>query len=122
MGHYTDVIEELKEPTRSLRDLDSEVWKGFAALHRAAVTEGVVPARMKELIALAIAVIKECDGCVAYHASAAARLGATEEEVAEVLGVALLMGGGPASVWAPRAFDAYREFACPSNRAVANAS
>jgi AhpD family alkylhydroperoxidase len=66
---------------------------------------------MKELIALAIAVIKECDGCIAYHASAAARLGATEQEVAEVLGVALLMGGGPASVWGPRAFDAYREFA-----------
>jgi AhpD family alkylhydroperoxidase len=80
-------------------------------LHRAAVADGVVPSRIKELVALAIAVAKECDGCIAYHASAAARLGATEEEVAEVLGVALLMGGGPASVWAPRAFDAYREFA-----------
>ncbi len=111
MGHYYGVIEDLKEPTRSLRHLDSDVWKGFAELHRAAVADGVVPARMKELIALAIGVIKECDGCIAYHASAAARLGATEEEVAEVLGVALLMGGGPASVWSPRAFDAYREFA-----------
>jgi len=111
MGHNTKVIEDLKEPTRSLRHLDSDVWKGFAELHRAAVAEGIVPARMKELIALAIAVIKECDGCIAYHASAAARLGASEQEVAEVLGVALLMGGGPASVWAPRAFDAYREFA-----------
>ena len=111
MGSYTDVIDGLKEPTRSLRHLDVDVWKGFAELHRAAVADGVVPARMKELIALAIAVIKECDGCIAYHASAAARLGATEHEVAEVLGVALLMGGGPASVWAPRAFDAFREFA-----------
>jgi AhpD family alkylhydroperoxidase len=113
MGQYADVIEELKEPTRALRNRESDVWKGFAELHRAAVAEGVVPARTKELIALAIAVIKECDGCIAYHASAAARLGATEDEVAEVLGVALLMGGGPASVWAPRAFDAYREFAAP---------
>jgi AhpD family alkylhydroperoxidase len=119
MGHYGDVIEELREPTRSLRHLDDEVWKGFGAMHRAAVADGVVPARMKELIALAIAVSKECDGCIAYHASGAARLGATEQEVAEVLGVALLMGGGPASVWAPRAFDAYREFAA---RQVAKAS
>ena len=111
MGHYSDVIEELKEPTRALRHLDSDVWRGFAAMHGAAVADGVVPAATKELIALAIAVIKECDGCIAYHASAAARLGASEQEVAEVLGVALLMGGGPASVWAPRAFDAYREFA-----------
>lgn len=111
MGHYTDVIEDLKQPTRALRRADGDVWKGFAEMHRAAVAEGVVPARTKELIALAIAVIKECDGCIAYHASAAARLGASEDEVAEVLGVTLLMGGGPASVWAPRAFDAYREFA-----------
>jgi AhpD family alkylhydroperoxidase len=119
MGHYTDVIDELKEPTRSLRHLDRDTWKGFADMHRAAVADGVVPGRVKELVALAIAVIKECDGCVAYHASAAARAGATEEEVAEILGVALLMGGGPASVWAPRAFDAYREFAA---REVAKAS
>lgn len=111
MRHYQAVIERLKEPTRALRGLDGGTWKGFAEMHHAAVADGVVPARMKELIALAIAVVKECDGCIAYHASAAARLDATEDEVAEVLGVALLMGGGPASVWAPRAFDAYREFA-----------
>jgi AhpD family alkylhydroperoxidase len=119
MSHYAEVIDELKEPTRALRYADSAVWKGFAEMHRAAVAEGVVPARTKELVALAIAVIKECDGCIAYHAGAAARLGATEGEVAEILGVALLMGGGPASVWAPRAFDAYREFAA---KAVAVAS
>jgi AhpD family alkylhydroperoxidase len=111
MGRYAEVIDELKEPTRSLRSRAPEAWTGFAELHRAAVSDGVVPAHMKELVALAIAVAKECDGCIAYHAHAAARLGATESEVAEVLSVALLMGGGPASVWAPRAWDAYREFA-----------
>jgi AhpD family alkylhydroperoxidase len=111
MGHYSDVIEELKEPTRSLRRLDPDLWNGFGEMHRAAVADGVLPARVKELIALVIAVSKECDGCIAYHANAAARLGATEDEVADALGVALLMGGGPASVWAPRAFAAYREFA-----------
>ncbi|MGZ8763751.1 MAG: carboxymuconolactone decarboxylase family protein [Acidimicrobiia bacterium] len=110
-GHYTEVIEDLKEPTRSLRHVQPDAWKGFGALHQAAMAEGEVPARLKELVALAIAIIKECEGCIAYHASAAARKGATEAEVAEVLSVALLMGGGPASVWAPRAWDAYREFA-----------
>jgi AhpD family alkylhydroperoxidase len=113
MGHYTDVIGDLAEPTSSLRDASPDVWAGFGQLHKAAVADGALPARVKELIALAIAVVKHCDGCIAYHAKAAARRGATAEEVAETLGVALLMDGGTASVYGPRAWDAYREFARP---------
>ena len=71
----------------------------------------MLPAKVKELMALVIAVVKQCDGCIAYHAKAAARGGATADEVAEALGVALLMDGGTASVYGPRAWDAYREFA-----------
>jgi alkylhydroperoxidase/carboxymuconolactone decarboxylase family protein YurZ len=56
-------------------------------------------------------VVKRCDGCIAYHAKAAARAGATPGEVAELLGVALLMDGGTASVYAPRAWEAFTEFA-----------
>jgi AhpD family alkylhydroperoxidase len=82
-----------------------------APLHQAAVADGVLPAKVKELMALAIAVVKQCDGCIAFHAKAAARRGATPDEVAEALGVALLMDGGTASVYGPRAWDAYREFA-----------
>jgi len=72
-----------------------------------------VPARLKEAAALAIAVAKRCDGCIAYHAKAAARAGATPTEVAEMLAVALLMDGGTASVYAPRAWEAFVEFAGP---------
>jgi AhpD family alkylhydroperoxidase len=111
MGHYTDVISDLKEPTRSLSQATPDVWAGFGALHKAAVADGALSAKVKELMALAIAVVKQCDGCIAYHAKAAARRGATEEEVAEALGVALLMDGGTASVYGPRAWDAYRELA-----------
>ena len=95
MATYTEVIEALKEPTRALRRAQPDAWKGFGALHQAAMADGEVPARTKELVALAIAVIEECDGCIAYHASAAARKGATDAEVAEILSVALLMGGDP---------------------------
>jgi AhpD family alkylhydroperoxidase len=111
MGTYHDTIDELRDPTRGLRRAIPEVWGAFAGLHRSAVADGVVPARVKELVAVAIAVVKQCDGCIAYHARAAARAGATPEEVAEVLGVALLMDGGSASVYAPRAWAAYEEFA-----------
>jgi AhpD family alkylhydroperoxidase len=66
---------------------------------------------VKELMALAISVVKQCDGCIANHARAAAKQGATAEEVAETLGVALLMAGGPATVYGPRAWEAFHEFA-----------
>ena len=105
------IVEDLKVPTKALRAASPDVWSAFGALHTAAVAEGVLPARVKELMALAISVVKHCDGCIAYHARAAARLGATPAEVAEALGVALLMDGGTATVYGPRAWAAYEEFA-----------
>ena len=110
----TDVISDLREPTRSLRHAIPEVWAGFGEMHKQAVADGAVPAHMKELVALAIAVVKHCDGCIAYHAKAAAHRGATPDEVAEILGVTLLMDGGTASVYGPRAWAAYQEFAQPA--------
>lgn len=111
MGTYREVISELKEPTRALRTASPDVWAAFGALHQAGVADGALPAKVKELMALAIAVVKQCDGCIAYHAKAAAVRGATSEEVAEALGVALLMDGGTASVYGPRAWAAFEEFA-----------
>ena len=110
MGHFTEVIDDLKGPTRSLSQVTPDVWAGFSQLHSAAVADGALSAKVKELMALAIAVVKRCDGCIAYHAKAAARRGATGEEVAEALGLALLMDGGTASVYGPRAWEAYLEF------------
>ena len=77
-------------------------------------TEGALPAKTKELIALAISITRECDGCIVAHARGCARRGATTEEVAEMIGVAIYMNGGPATVWGPRALAAYDEFPAPS--------
>lgn len=113
MGNAHDVIDDLRVPTRSLRQAAPAAWDGFAKLHGAAVADGVLPGRVKELMALAIAVVKGCDGCIAYHAKAAARASATTDEVAETLSVALLMDGGSATVYGPRAWAAFEEFAGP---------
>ena len=120
MARHRDVIDELREPTRALRQAAPGAWAGFGQLHDATFAEGALPSRVKELTALAIAVVKQCDGCIAYHAKAAARLGATEAEVAEALSVALLMDGGTATVYGPRAFEAFREFAAavPTTRSA----
>lgn len=74
MGHYHDIADELRKPTRDLRTAIPDSWAGFATLHQSAMAEGALPTRIKELMALVI---------------------------------------GAASVWAPRAFDAYHEFANP---------
>jgi AhpD family alkylhydroperoxidase len=86
------------------------VYQGFNELHRAAFAGGALDTRTKELIALAIGVVEGCDGCIASHAQAAVRAGATRQEAAEAIGVTFLMKGGPATIYGPRAFDAFCEF------------
>ena len=110
MEDHHQVLSDLREPTKSLRRAIPEAWAGFLSLHDAAMADGEVPARLKEAAALAISVAKRCDGCIAYHARAAARARAAPGEVAELLGVALLMDGGTASVYAPQAWEAFEEF------------
>jgi AhpD family alkylhydroperoxidase len=107
-----EIQQELLPAGRNLRAAIPEVYAGYAKLHAAAMgSDGVLPARIKELIALAIAVTRECDGCVTAHARGAARRGASAQEVAEAMGVAILMNGGPGTVWGPRAYAAFAEFA-----------
>lgn len=115
---WEEVIRKLRAPTRSLRHTIPDTWSGFVQLHDAAVADGALPRKVKELIALAIAVTKRCDACIAAHARAAAAAGANPHEVAEALGVALLMDGGPATVYGPRAWEAYREFVAKQDQAA----
>ncbi len=111
MNHAHEVQDELREPARRLRRTIPDVLSGYSAMHHAAMEDGALSSATKELIALAIAVTRECDGCVASHARGAARHGVTEAEVAEAMGVAILMNGGPGTVWGPRALDAFLEYA-----------
>jgi AhpD family alkylhydroperoxidase len=87
------------------------VYKGFAELHHASLGPGALNVTTKELMALAIAVAEHCDGCIASHAQGAAIAGATRQEAAEAIGVAILMNGGPATIYGPRAFAAFCDFA-----------
>lgn len=110
MGHWQEELSDLAEPTRSLQQAIPEPWAGFTQLHRGVMKDGALTAAFKEVIALALSVADECDPCIAAHARAAARRGATPEQVAEALGVVLLMTGGPGSTYGPKAWEAYNEF------------
>jgi len=104
------VQAELAPLGRNLRKAIPDVYKSFGELHQAALADGVLDTRTKELIALAIGVSHRCDGCIASHARGAVKAGATKEEAAEAIGVTFLMDGGPATVYGPRAYAAFCEF------------
>ena len=110
-SHYHDLLRDINEPTKQLREHIGDVYAGFAQMHRASLAAGALSTKIKELIALAIGIAEECDGCIASHARGAARQGATEAEVAETIGVAIQMMGGPGTVRGPEAWRAYKEFA-----------
>ncbi|SEE70408.1 carboxymuconolactone decarboxylase family protein [Jiangella alba] len=109
-GHGQAVLDDLSPLHRQLRRAVPDVYKGFRELHHAAFQDGALDTKTKELIALAIGVVEGCDGCIASHAQAAARAGATRQEAAEAIGVTFLMNGGPATIYGPRAYDAFCEF------------
>ncbi|MFV0461981.1 MAG: carboxymuconolactone decarboxylase family protein [Nostocoides sp.] len=110
MSHGKDVLAELREPAAALRAMIPEVYEGFTHTHKAALADGALDTKTKELMAFAIGISQRCDGCIASHARGAARAGATMQEAAEAVGVAILMNGGPATVYGPRALAAFGEF------------
>lgn len=101
---------ELSGAIKEVRLGTPEVMKAFSAMAKAATDAGALDSRTKELIALAIAVAIRCDGCVAFHAQAAVKHGATREEVMETMGMALYMGAGPSLMYAAQAVEAYDQF------------
>ncbi|HEX3208260.1 MAG TPA: carboxymuconolactone decarboxylase family protein [Geminicoccaceae bacterium] len=94
-----------------LREALPETMRGFAALGAGTSKAGALDPKLKELIALGISIAARCDGCVAYHAKAARDRGASRAEVAETIGVAIHMGGGPSMVYGAEALRAYDAFA-----------
>lgn len=79
---------------------------GYATASGAGSQTGYLDAKTRELIALAVAVTTRCDGCLAVHSEKAIAQGATREEIAEALGVAVALNAGAALVYSARALDA----------------
>jgi AhpD family alkylhydroperoxidase len=97
-----------------LRESAPEAAKAFTGLALAATAAKALDSKTKELIALAVGIAGHCDGCIAFHTRAAWKQGASRQEVAETVAVAVYMGGGPASVYGADALRAYDEFAAPA--------
>lgn len=105
-----EILNRLTTGVIAMKKLAPKVTDGFLAFDKAAVEGGVLDVKTKELIAMALAVAARCDGCIAVHVNNCVKAGASIEEVAETLGVAVSMGGGPSMVYATRALEALAEF------------
>jgi AhpD family alkylhydroperoxidase len=108
---YREITRDISAYTGELRKLAPDAMQGFHALARGAGADGVLDKKTKELIALAIGVTQRCDGCIGFHAKALNDLGATRQEVGEVMAMCVYMGGGPALMYAADAIRAFDQFA-----------
>ena len=109
---WPGMATELSSAIKEVRLGSPEVMKHFSGMAAAATAGGALDSKVKELLAIAIAVAIRCEGCIVFHARACVRLGVSREEVLEMIGVAVEMGGGPSSVYGASAlalFDAMLE-------------
>ncbi|HEY0566394.1 MAG TPA: carboxymuconolactone decarboxylase family protein, partial [Terriglobales bacterium] len=102
--------EEILGRAGELGKVAPETMKGYAALDGAAAKGGHLEAKTRELISLAVAVTTRCDGCITVHTKAAIDSGASKEEIAEALSVAMAMNAGAALVYSTRVLDAFEAY------------
>jgi AhpD family alkylhydroperoxidase len=107
---YVERYDRLLASSRILQARLPGPMNHFGHLHKAVLANGVLSGKVKELIALGIAITVRCDGCIACHVHDALRAGATRDEILETIGVAVMMGGGPSMVYGTEALEALEQF------------
>ncbi len=106
MLDWVDYRKKLLARVSELGELSPGTLSGYQALLKAGRDNGRLDARTRELIALAVAVTAQCDGCITVHVADALKYGASKEEIAEALGVAIAINAGAALVYSARVMDA----------------
>ena len=111
LNDWTQSLSKNKKAGVWFAKNNPQMMEAFKQVNLAHATPGVLDAKTRELIALAVAVTTRCDGCIAAHAAAARKAGVTEQELSEALGTAIALNAGAAYVYSLRALDALGEFA-----------
>ncbi|WP_282065078.1 carboxymuconolactone decarboxylase family protein [Aliiroseovarius marinus] len=104
---FKALLDDTTKNTKSFAAAHPDGANGFRAMHRAALVDGALSVKDKELQCIAIGIVKQCNDCIGFHVRAAIKAGATREEVAETVAVTILMGGGPAYMYGARAMEAF---------------
>jgi AhpD family alkylhydroperoxidase len=109
MNKIQQIVKRRQEAHRQLLSLKSKVYEAFLSMEAATYRDGALPKKTKELIAVGISVVIDCESCMQWHIDQAARCGATKEEILEAVEVGIEMGGGPATVSARFALEVMDE-------------
>jgi AhpD family alkylhydroperoxidase len=107
MLDWCDYHQQLADAVGKIARLSPDTIRGYTTLSAAGTKTNHLDAKTRELIALAVAISLRCDGCIAVHTDAAIKQGASREEIAEALGVAISVNAGAALVYSARVMDAY---------------
>lgn len=111
---YKAKTAEMRNEIRAMNKLIPETAAGFGQLSKAVKETGPLSVRQKEWVALGMAIVQRCEPCVAFHVEALMKAGGTREELGDILGMAIQMGGGPALMYAAHALAAWDELASPA--------
>jgi AhpD family alkylhydroperoxidase len=90
---------------KNMDRLAPEAMQAFRAFDQAALAEGAIPAKYKELIAVAVALTTQCPYCIEIHSASARKAGATDTEIAEAAMVAAALRAGAAVTHATHALS-----------------
>jgi len=107
-----DMKQQLQFTEQLGRDVAREYpqfIKGLVGFDKAGMASGALPRKTKELIAVALSVVKECVYCIGWHVRAALREGATKDEIMEAAFVGCVLGGGPAWMYVKLVYKAIEE-------------
>ena len=107
---YIAITKQISSGIKTLRKDIPEVMQGFSAMAGAATKDAALSKKVKELVALGIAISTRCDGCIGFHTEALVKLGCTRAEFEETLGMAVYMGGGPSLMYAGDAMTAWEQY------------
>src|SRR5438067_11329175 len=100
---YPDVSKELAQKRR---ELAPEIYAAFRTFGQRVFADGALPAKTKQLIAVAVAHVTQCPYCIRGHTEAAVQKGATDQELMEAIWVAAEMRAGAAYAHSILALDA----------------
>ena len=108
---HTALVKNINEGLAPLRKTQPDAMQAFGQLARAAMVEGAISTKHKELMALAIGITQHCPGCIGFHVKALHKLQCTRAEMEEMLSVCIYMGGGPAAMYAAETMKAWDSMA-----------